>query len=102
MGEGKVVNISSAGILFTAARQFAIRENVELLVHWPVKLEHLHRLKLAVLASVVRCEGDEIAVEIRRHEFQLEGAPDLSPRKAVTGAVSGILRSPLNNEGGIR
>jgi hypothetical protein len=99
-GEGQIVNISSSGILFTSAHEFAIGERVELSICWPVKLDREHPLKLVVLAKVVRREEDRIAVEIARYEFRIEGTLDLTLRKGPTSAVVRAWRAHLRRAGG--
>jgi PilZ domain len=74
-GEGQIINVSSAGILFTSRREFAIGEGLELSIHWPYKPDKMDSklpLKLVALTRVVRCEGDRTAVSIEQYEFRLE------------------------------
>ena len=55
-GEGKTVNVSSSGILFTCQHQLAVGRKVKLCISWPVLLNDKVGLKLVVRGRVVRSE----------------------------------------------
>jgi len=72
--KGRVVNMSSSGILFTTEREFPLGRRLEIAVAWPTKLDGRCPLKLVVRGRVVRCEGNQVAVEIERSEFRTRGS----------------------------
>lgn len=72
-GFGKTINISSNGILFTAEREFALGERVEVAVNWPAQLDNKCPLKLVTAGRVMRSEGTTVAIAIDRYEFRTQG-----------------------------
>ncbi len=72
--KGRVVNMSSSGILFTTEKEFLPGRRLEIAVAWPTKLDGRCPLKLVVKGRVVRCEGNQVAVEIERSEFRTRGS----------------------------
>jgi c-di-GMP-binding flagellar brake protein YcgR len=79
-GQGKSVNISSTGVLFTSEGLLAPGERVEVSVNWPAQLDQKHPLKLVASGRVVRITGaGEVAIAIDRHEFRTQGANRLVP-----------------------
>jgi c-di-GMP-binding flagellar brake protein YcgR len=68
-GNGKTVNISSSGVLFTSDEALKLGERLELSISWPVRLDNKKALKLVVLGDVVRVEQGRAAMHIRHHEF---------------------------------
>ena len=73
-GEGKTVNVSSCGILFTCQHQLAVGRRVKLCISWPVLLNNRVALKLVVRGRVVRCGEGHAAIEIQQHEFRTQSA----------------------------
>ncbi len=69
-GEGKTLDISSAGIMFTTAHMLLPGRRVELAIDWPAQLDNKCALRLIARGRVVRFEGDRAAVEILQHEFR--------------------------------
>jgi PilZ domain len=63
---GKVVNISSAGVLFTVQDATPITAPVELIVDWPVKRNGEVPLTLFIRGRVVRRQAGAVAIEIGR------------------------------------
>jgi PilZ domain len=82
-GEGRTVNVSSCGILFTCQHQLAVGRRVKLCVNWPVLLNDKVALKLVVRGRVVRSEEGRAAIEIQQHEFRTHSAP--APEKSKSG-----------------
>ncbi len=74
VGFGKTINISSNGILFTAQREFACGERLEVAVNWPAQLDNKCPLKLVTTGRIVRSEGHRAAIAIDRYEFRTQGA----------------------------
>ena len=71
---GKTLNISSSGILFTAADVLLPGRRIEISIDWPAQLDHKCALKLVARGRVVRYEGDRAAVEIMQHEFRTKSS----------------------------
>ena len=74
-GEGKTVNISSGGVLFTSQHELPPGRRVELSIRWPVQLSNKCALKLVARGRVVRFEEGRAAVEIQQHEFRTQASP---------------------------
>jgi len=73
-GEGKTVNISSRGVLFTCRHNLQAGRRVKLSISWPVPLNDKCGLTLMVRGRVVRSEEGRAAVEIQQHEFRTQSA----------------------------
>lgn len=79
VGQGKTLNISSTGVLFTSELSLTPGERVEVDVNWPAQLDHKHPLKLVASGRVVRVSGGQAAILIERHEFRTQGVNRLVP-----------------------
>src|SRR5579863_4365308 len=73
-GNGKTINISSSGVLFTSERARQLGERLELAISWPVRLDNKHPLTLVVRGQVVRSEPGRLAVRIQQHEFHIQSS----------------------------
>jgi hypothetical protein len=73
-GEGKTINISSRGVLFTCPRDLQPGKRVRLCINWPVPLNDKCALKLVARGRVVRSEEGRAAIEIQHHEFRTQSA----------------------------
>lgn len=73
-GEGKTVNVSSCGVLFTCRHDLQPGRRVKLWISWPVPLNDKCALKLVVRGRVVRSEEGRAAIEIQQHEFRTQSA----------------------------
>jgi hypothetical protein len=69
-GDGKTVNISSSGILFTVEHMLLPGRRMELAISWPAQLNNKTALKLVARGRVVRFEGGRAAIEIQQYEFR--------------------------------
>jgi hypothetical protein len=74
-GEGKTLNMSSAGVLFTSAQMLVPGRRVELTISWPAQLNDKCALKLVARGRVVRFEEGRTAIEIQQYEFRTFAAP---------------------------
>ncbi|SPF55372.1 Type IV pilus assembly PilZ [Candidatus Sulfopaludibacter sp. SbA4] len=72
-GTGRTIDLSSGGILFEAGRPLPVGLNVELSVVWPVLLQHVAPMQLAISGRIVRSAGQRTAVRITQHEFRTMG-----------------------------
>ena len=79
-GDGKTINISSGGVLFTSDHILMPGRRVEVSISWPAQLNNKVALKLVARGRVVRFERGQAAVEIQKYEFRTQaltgsGAP---------------------------
>ena len=70
VGIGKVINMSSSGVLFSTETTLTVGERVELTVSWPARLNEVTPLKLVTLGRVVRSEEKQAAIAIEKYEFK--------------------------------
>jgi len=82
-GTGKTLDISSNGILFAAETPLPQGRRVELAVSWPAQLNGKCPLKLVARGKVVRCRGNDVAVEIDKYEFRTQGRAGLLPQNGA-------------------
>jgi hypothetical protein len=76
-GEGKTINISSSGVLFTVDHMLLPGRRMELAISWPAQLNNKCALKLVARGRVVRFEGGRAAIEIQQYEFRTQSASPL-------------------------
>lgn len=69
-GQGKLVDISSGGLLFHADCSPAPGVKLNLKVAWPAKLDGVVPLTLHIKAHTVRTQGDLTAARILKAEFR--------------------------------
>jgi hypothetical protein len=75
-GDGKTVNMSSAGILFTTEQMVLPGRRLEVAINWPAQLNNKCALKLVARGRVVRFEDGRAAMEIQQYEFRTSGTGD--------------------------
>jgi c-di-GMP-binding flagellar brake protein YcgR len=80
-GEGKTVNMSSSGVLFTSGQILRPGRRIELAISWPAQLNNKCALKLVARGRIVRFDNGLAAMEIQQYEFRTQSAPG-----AATGA----------------
>ena len=73
-GNGKTVNISSSGVLFTSDNELQPGERLELSISWPVRLDNKYPLRLVARGRVVRLEPGRVAMQIQQHEFHTQAS----------------------------
>jgi hypothetical protein len=79
-GDGKTVNISSSGVLFTVEHMLLPGRRMELSISWPAQLNNKTALKLVARGRVVRFEGGRAAIEIQQYEFRTHSSnPPAAP-----------------------
>jgi PilZ domain len=84
VGDGKTINISSSGVLFTVDHILLPGRRMELAISWPAQLNNKTALKLVARGRVVRFEGGRAAVEIQQYEFRTQSS------LAAAGAPAGF------------
>lgn len=86
-GEGRTVNISSSGVLFTSAHALFPGQRMEVAISWPAQLDNRCPLKLVARGRVVRCDENHAAMEIQQYEFRIQpssaSASSAGPRLAI-------------------
>ena len=85
-GDGKTLNISSSGVLFTTGHMLLPGRRLELSISWPAQLNNKCALKLVARGRVVRFEQGRAAIEIQQYEFRTASANSAA---AVAGAPGG-------------
>ena len=68
-GNGRTVNISSGGVLFTTGLFLPLGKVLDVAIDWPVTPEPERGLQLAAKGRVVRSDAGGTAVEFRQREF---------------------------------
>lgn len=83
-GDGKTINISSAGILFTTESMVLPGRRLEVSINWPAQLNNKCALKLVARGRVVRFEEGRAAMEIQQYEFRTTSAASDSSAQAAS------------------
>jgi hypothetical protein len=78
-GEGKTLNISSAGALFTTQTPLPEQQLVELAVSWPARLNGLLPLNLVIRGRVIRSHQTQAAIRIEQYDFKTRRFRSASP-----------------------
>lgn len=73
-GDGKTVNISSSGILFTSQHMLLPGRRMELAISWPAQLNNACALKLVARGRIVRFDDGRAALEIQQYEFRTQSS----------------------------
>jgi c-di-GMP-binding flagellar brake protein YcgR len=84
-GDGKTINISSSGVLFTVEHMLLPGRRMELAISWPAQLNNKCALKLVARGRVVRYEGNRAAIEIQQYEFRTQSSQP--PAAATTAGI---------------
>jgi hypothetical protein len=71
-GDGKTINISSSGVLFSSNHILVPGRKLELAISWPAQLDNKTKLKLVARGRVVRFEHGRAAIEILQYEFRTQ------------------------------
>jgi c-di-GMP-binding flagellar brake protein YcgR len=79
-GQGRTLNMSSGGILFTAETPIPVGRRVELSVDWPARLNGNCGLRLVALGKVVRSDMTTAAVRIEKYDFHTCATAALTAR----------------------
>jgi hypothetical protein len=72
-GSGKIMNISSEGVLFTTEAMLTSGIAIEISMTWPVLLNGSCPMKLMIYGCVLRSNNKSAAVAIERYEFRTQG-----------------------------
>jgi hypothetical protein len=69
IGEGRTVNLSSRGVLFTTDRILVKGSAVQVEISWPILLDDSRPLKLIARGPIIWCDGAKAAMKIEGWEF---------------------------------
>lgn len=84
-GQGRTLNMSSGGILFTAETRLPVGRRVELSILWPAQLNEHCGLKLVAMGRVVRSNSETAAIRIEKYDFRTRAA---APFRAKAGSAN--------------
>ena len=84
-GEGKTVNMSSSGVLFTSAQILRPGRRIELAISWPAQLNNKCALKLVARGRIVRFDNGLAAMEIQQYEFRTQSTPGAAAAAGLAG-----------------
>jgi len=70
VGNGKTINLSSAGVAFVTEDDLPIGAYIELSIAWPALLENRCPLQLVGFGRVLRSSGRTVASTIEQYEFR--------------------------------
>jgi hypothetical protein len=73
-GSGRMIDMSSSGLRFTADRPLLAGLRLDVSIDWPALLEGGIQLQLIATGVVVWTRGTETALRIQRHEFRTRRA----------------------------
>ena len=74
VGIGRIVNISSSGVLFKTQQPLFPGWRLELSVSWPARLDNRCPLKLVARGKIIRSVAGTVAIEIEEYEFRTAGS----------------------------
>jgi hypothetical protein len=89
IGHGRLVNISTTGILIDTQRKTRPGVKARVAVPWPARLNGEVALVLHIRGETIRADGNLVAVRISRAEFRTRGAGSrLRPTTTIGGSAS--------------
>lgn len=74
-GNGKTLNISSSGVLFTSEHELPVGTRLELSISWPAQLNEKCLLNLVARGRVTRNSKGQLALQIQQYEFRTQSRP---------------------------
>jgi PilZ domain len=69
-GRGRIINLSTSGVLFESDSDLPSGMRIELSIDWPVMLNGEVRLRLHVKGKIVRAMSNRIAVTVQHYDFR--------------------------------
>ena len=76
-GNGKTLNISSSGVLFTSDHDLPVGTRLEVSISWPAQLNEKCLLNLVARGRVTRHTKGQLALQIQQYEFRTQSRPGL-------------------------
>lgn len=83
-GNGKTLNISSSGVLFTADHDLPVGTRLEVSISWPAQLNERCLLNLVARGRVTRHHKGQLALQIQQYEFRTQSRPSASNGPTVS------------------
>ena len=74
-GNGKTLNISSSGVLFTSDHDLPVGTRLEVSISWPAQLNEKCLLNLVARGRVIRHAKGQLALQIQQYEFRTQSRP---------------------------
>ena len=74
-GNGKTLNISSSGVLFTSDHDLPVGTRLEVSISWPAQLNEKCLLNLVARGRVTRHNKGQLALQIQQYEFRTQSRP---------------------------
>jgi hypothetical protein len=74
-GNGKTLNISSSGVLFTSDHDLPVGTRLEVSISWPAQLNDRCLLNLVARGRVTRHSKGQLALQIQQYEFRTQSRP---------------------------
>ncbi len=71
-GNGKTLNISSSGVLFTSDHDLPVGTRLEVCISWPAQLNEKVFLNLVARGRVTRHTTGQLALQIQQYEFRTQ------------------------------
>ena len=84
-GDGKTINISSTGVLFSANHILLPGRRVEVSISWPAQLNDKCALRLVARGRVVRFQDGFAAIEIQKYEFRTQSSSPAATLRMALG-----------------
>jgi hypothetical protein len=78
-GNGKTLNISSSGVLFTSDHDLPVGTRLEVSISWPAQLNEKCLLNLVARGRITRHHQGQLALQIQQYEFRTQSRPALAP-----------------------
>ena len=75
VGNGKTLNISSSGVLFTCDHDLPVGTRLEVSISWPAQLNDRCLLNLVARGRVARNTQGRLALQIQQYEFRTSSRP---------------------------
>ena len=72
-GTGRLINMSSGGLLVSSQHEMIIGTRVELNIDWPTRLDGRLPLQLIAAGTITRCDSFGFAAVLERYHFRLAG-----------------------------
>ena len=74
-GNGRTLNISSSGVLFTSDHDLPVGTRLEVSISWPAQLNEKCLLNLVARGRVIRHTKGQLALQIQQYEFRTQSRP---------------------------
>jgi hypothetical protein len=78
-GNGRTLNISSSGVLFTSDHDLPVGTRLEVSISWPAQLNEKCLLNLVARGRVTRHLQGQLALQIQQYEFRTQ-SPERNPK----------------------